>query len=160
AFYRWAYPRAARKAAAIINVSAATQSDTLRYVPESRGKSHAVLSGLDPFFRDLPAGEEIGRTARELNLPEEYLLFVGSTRPTTRLPVLLEAFARLTAKRPALHLVAALAKDRFYPALAERIEKLAPGSKLRICERLSDTELRVLYRQAKMFILPSSGEGF
>src|SRR5207253_2917822 len=72
AFYHWAYPRTAAKARAIVNVSAATQRETAKYAPQVQARSHVVLSGLDQFFRQLPAEEESDRTAAELGLPHNY----------------------------------------------------------------------------------------
>jgi glycosyltransferase involved in cell wall biosynthesis len=159
-FYRWAYPRAARRARAIVNVSEATRAETVRFVPESAGRARAILSGLDDFFRQPASATECAAVRQRFALPKRYLLYVGSTRPNKHLPLLLETYAQLKAGGERAGLVLVLTKDRFWGAAEAALRRLGLEREVCVLEGLDETALRAIYREAALFTMAATGEGF
>lgn len=169
-FYRRHYPYAVRKARRVIAVSEFARRETERYVPSAAGKCGTILSGLDGYFRSAPTGDEISRTIDEHDLPENYILYVGSTRPNKQLPTLLRAFDRVIRGWDArgdhrnvpsdLELVLAVTPDRFFVPCRALIDELSLGGRVRILENLNDAALKVLYRRARAVSMATIDEGF
>jgi glycosyltransferase involved in cell wall biosynthesis len=112
--------------------------------------------------RTPPAAAERARVRARYGLDGRYLLFVGLLEPKKNLPVLLEAVARLRARRRfgATRLV--LVGDSGWgsvdlPALAARLEL---GDDVRFLGPAPDEDLGALYAEAEAFVFPSLWEGF
>jgi glycosyltransferase involved in cell wall biosynthesis len=94
---------------------------------------------------------------------EKLLLFVGRLAPNKRLPVLIEAVARLKDHTPEIHAIVVGDTSDIYRSELERCQELA--AKLRVTERIhfpghvSDDELADAYRSADLFVMPSIHEG-
>lgn len=104
------------------------------------------------------------RLRRRLGLHQEkLLLFVGRLAPNKRLPVLIEAVARLTDHTPEIHALVVGDSGDIYQAELERCRQLA--NNLGVTERIhflghvSDDELADAYRSADLFVMPSVHEG-
>ena len=133
AIFRWAVPRAVRRAACVIAVSERTRADLAR----AYGADAVVIPhGVDPEFAP---GDE----------PDSYLLFVGAVE--ARKDPLAAAEAAYALGRPLV--VAGPRKDE---RLARELEKR--GAELRGYVRRD--ELVRLYRGAACLIFPSRHEGF
>jgi glycosyltransferase involved in cell wall biosynthesis len=103
--------------------------------------------------------------ASSLGLKEAFLLlFVGRLAPNKRLPVLIEAVARLRDVRPAVHAVVIGDAGDVYETEARRCRDLA--AQLGVVERVhwlgrvDDDHLRDAYRSADALVIPSRHEGF
>jgi glycosyltransferase involved in cell wall biosynthesis len=96
--------------------------------------------------------------------PAAVLLFVGRVAPNKRLPVLVEALARLRDVRPAVHAVVIGDAGDTYEAEARRCRELAAargvGDRLHWRGQVSADELRDAYRSADVLVMPSCHEGF
>lgn len=92
------------------------------------------------------------------------LLYVGRVAPNKRVPVLVEAVARLRADGcPAEALIVGDTGD-IYQTEADhcrrRAQELGVAAHVRWLGRLADAELRETYRSADVFVMPSEHEGF
>lgn len=102
---------------------------------------------------------------RRLGLGEKHiLLFVGRLAPNKRLPVLVEALARLRARQPAVHAVVVGDDGDVYRAEADlcrsRAAELGVAERLHLLGHVSDDELHAAYHAADVFVMPSLHEGF
>lgn len=92
------------------------------------------------------------------------LLFVGRLAPNKRVPVLVEALARLTDVAPPVHAVLIGDTGDIYQHEANRCQaraaELGVADRLHILGQLSDQRLRDAYRSADVFVMPSRHEGF
>jgi O-antigen biosynthesis protein len=92
------------------------------------------------------------------------LLYVGRVAPSKRLPVLVEAVARLRDVEPAVHAVIVGNHSDIYREEMRHCQECA--KRLGVAERVhflgscSDAELADLYRAADVFVTPSRSEGF
>lgn len=146
----------ARKAIKIISVSDYTKQDIVKLLKIKPDKIQTIYEGVD-----LPAvsGQTSNDVLERLGLAGDFVMYVGSAYPHKNLEKLIEAFAIIAAKYPELKLVLAGRKNFFYERLAGTVdEKLK--DKIVFTGYLSDEDLAVLYRRAKLYVFPSLIEGF
>jgi alpha-1,3-rhamnosyl/mannosyltransferase len=152
AYYRTAYPYAVRRADAIVAVSpfTARQLTESLGVPESRVR--VIEAGIDPGHWRRRAAGEIASVRRRFDLPDEYILYVGTAKPHKNLATL------FAAHRPAHPpLVIAGASPAEVDALGP--PPAAPGRRI-VLGRMPDDVLPALYSGASVLALPSLHEGF
>jgi len=165
-FYDWVVASSARRAKKIIAVSDFTKKDIAHLLKVDSSKIRTVYEGVD-----LPAVSEADTASvlSRLKLSGDFLLYVGSAYPHKNLEKLLEAFAIIVANRPSLKLVLVGKINHFYNELQKKIEDMAQAAgpfperfkeKVILTGYLDDSELAVLYRQAKLYVFPSLIEGF
>jgi glycosyltransferase involved in cell wall biosynthesis len=156
AYHAW-NARAARLASRIIVPSRATAADVARLFGTARGKLAVTVEAADDFSSG-PSGPLTGRLANLASPP--YLLSMGSTKPHKDLETLLRAFARVAPVQPDLRLLLVGAEPLGY--LGASLPGKPPDVRARVAftGRVSDAELRTLYRGASAFVLPSRYEGF
>ncbi len=115
AIYRCLLRRALASATHIVTLSEATRDDLAASCGVSPARITVTPMAADPSFR--PATRhEIASLRTRMQLPERYVLYVGTNRPHKNLPRLLEAWARVGAgRRDGCQLVIAGPEDRRYP---------------------------------------------
>ena len=102
----------------------------------------------------------------QLGLPANtrLLLFVGRLAPNKRVPVLIEALARLRDQTPPIHGVIVGEGGDAYAAerdrCRERAARLGVTDRLHFLGHVDDGQLRDAYRDADVFVMPSVHEGF
>lgn len=150
---RWA----AQRADYILTDSDATRNDVLNYLPVSATKVVTVHLAPDPQYQPQPATRVAAVTTR-YQLPNSYLLFVGTFEPRKNIPGLLTAYAQLPADTPPLILVGNTGW-----LLAEtlaRVTDLNLTQRVKFLPNVPNTDLPALYAGATLFVLPSHSEGF
>lgn len=105
------------------------------------------------------------RVRRNLGLVNaRLLLYVGRLAPNKRVPVLVEALAKLREQRPPVHLLVVGDTGDMYHAEAEacwrRATQLGVSRRVHFLGHLGDEELADLYRTADVFVTASRWEGF
>lgn len=145
-----------KRATAVLAMSGSTARDVESLLPEARGKTYSVRTGVNP-GAFVVGPEEADRIRRRLEVQSPYLLYVGNITRRKNLPVLLDAYASLREELQA-GLVLAGALEFGGGEIQERLRRGAPG--VRYLGRISDLELAALYRGALAFVYPSLDEGF
>jgi len=136
---------------AVICVSEATRSDLLRFFDLAPGKAVAVLSGLEP----LPT------TLVDLDLPDDYLLFVSTIEPRKNLGVLLEAYETLRRHQAYQGDLVVVGKVGWKSAeVMERLARSPWSRSIHRLDYLNREQLAAVYRKCRIFVLPSHYEGF
>lgn len=148
---------ACRRAAAVIVGSnfAAGEVQTLLHIPAAR--VHTIYYGVDPRFRPLPP-QEVATFRHALQLPERFLLYLGTLEPRKNLPRLVRAFARL--RDPDLHLVLAGGRGWLYEEVFAEVEKLGLGARVHFPGYVAAEAQALWYNAAEAFIYISRYEGF
>ncbi len=124
-----------------------------------------VYPGVDAAYKPLPV-DEVTAFRQEKQLPERFLLHVGTLQPRKNIPVLLEAFARATTRSHALrgnellHLVLVGGKGWLFDEIFRRIEELGIQKRVHFTGYVPDDELPLWYNAALAFVFPSVYEGF
>ena len=144
----------------ILADSNATKADicALLNVAPDRITVHPL--GVDPAFRPLSA-ESITAARQRLNLPEVYILFVGTFEPRKNLSGLLAAYAVLTVHMPdAPPLLIVGRRGWLYESLFDQARSLGVENRVIWREDITDADRVALYNGATLLTLPSFYEGF
>ena len=141
---------------AVIAVSAFSKKEILRYGFAAEEKVHAVLEGVEPDF-SCPVTEEDAVQLPVAGNP--YILCVAHTYPHKQVHLLIEAFSCLAEKIPH-HLVLVGRPRRGEGRVEESLAACPATDRVHRLASLEYTELRSLYQQADVFVLPSEYEGF
>jgi glycosyltransferase involved in cell wall biosynthesis len=92
------------------------------------------------------------------------LLFVGRLAPNKRVPLLVQALAKLQDVQPPVHLAVLGDTNDLYQAEAERCRQIAEEQgvreRLHFLGHVDDMQLLDVYRSADIFVMPSLHEGF
>lgn len=159
-YYNNQIQRSTRQAAVILVPSEATRADlvTLLGVPSEKIVTHSL--GVDDGFRPATEGALIALRAR-YNLPENYLLFVGTFEPRKNLPGLFAAYTRLRAELPdAPPLVLVGRPGWLMDDIDAAVKQHALEPHLRWITDAPRADLAALYSGARLLALPSHYEGF
>ncbi len=149
-------PIAARRAGAIIAVSENVKADIVRILGVPADKVHVVYSAPSDQFRRLPP-ESTSTVRRKYGLPEQLILYVGTIEPRKNLVRLLEAFASLPNRPPALVMVGARGwKDQ---EVFAAVERFGLQRSVRYLGYVPLEELIALYNLARVLAFPSLYEG-
>jgi glycosyltransferase involved in cell wall biosynthesis len=141
------------EADAIICVSESSRRDLLQFYDVDETKTRVIHHGLHRLTGSVAAAVEL-----RSQVPEEFLLFVGSRAPYKNFNTLLRAF-RDTGLHKSMRLLAggggALTTEE--RALARQLEI---ASRLVVLPQMTDTLLAEAYAAATLFVYPSFFEGF
>ena len=155
AWYQFLIPRLARIAARIITVSEFSKQRIVELCRVPEDKVDVIPSGAGPQFR-LHSEEEIAAVRERLELPQRYVLCVGSLEPRKNLPRLLAAWQKMSRDIGGVSLVLAGAKSHVFRDL--RLTSPPPG--VHLAGYLDDACLPAVYAGAEAFVYPSLYEGF
>ena len=156
AWYQWLLPRLARRVLRVLTVSEYSRNRLVELLRLDPAKVVAIPNGVSERFQPA-AAETIAETKRRLNLPERYLLSVGSLEPRKNLRRLLAAWRQIASDWPDVSLVVAGAKfsQRYRDA---GLDDDAP--RVFFTGYLADDDLPTVYSGAELFVYPSLYEGF
>ena len=155
-YYNGQIERAVRQADHILADSAATKTDLVNMLNVPADKITVHMLGVDESFRPLPP-ETLEPYRRELDLPEKFLLFVGTFEPRKNIIGLLEAYQMLPDAPP---LVLAGQRGWLFDGTMQRIQQMKLADRVLWRENVSQQALPALYNLASALILPSFYEGF
>jgi glycosyltransferase involved in cell wall biosynthesis len=148
-----------RRARRVIAISESTRADVVRLFGIPPGRVDVAYPGLDPALRPLPPSQAADFRARR-GLPEQFVLYLGTLEPRKNLAVLVEAYARLRARRPGLRLVLAGARGWWYEGLFARVQQLGLAHEVVFPGFVPEEEKPLWYNAAAVFAYPSTYEGF
>jgi glycosyltransferase involved in cell wall biosynthesis len=147
----------ARRARRLIAVSAHAAAEAAQLLAVPSERIDVVYHGVDPVFRPLPAGEIAA--FRKLNqVPEQFVLFVGTLEPRKNLVRLVEAFARVDDGKTKL--VLAGGKGWLYDTLFAQVERLGLEKAVIFPGYVTSDDLPFWYNAATILAYPSIYEGF
>lgn len=149
--YTWVNRKAARKSSHILVPTEFVKSDVTTFTGINPNKITVAPEGAD----ELPAGAEpiAGLESKR------FIMYIGRPTPHKNLGRLIDAFAKLQAEDPGLHLVLAGRKDANY-ALHEARVQAEHIPNVVFTDYISDGQLRWLYEHCAAYIFPSLSEGF
>jgi glycosyltransferase involved in cell wall biosynthesis len=170
----WAFPlrhrlvlatalaRIKRQAEMVIVPSTAAAEDVVQYLRVDRERIKVIPMGCDARFRPLADRAFATRLRRRYDLPERYILFVGTLEPRKNVKALLQAFALLLAEKPQdeLSLVVAGSRGWGREDFSATTDALGLRDHVRFTGFVHDDDLPDLYRGALLFVYPSLYEGF
>jgi len=151
---RLVIPRSLARADVIVAVSQNTADDIEDLFGVPASQISVVPHGISHVFRPMDR-EDLDLARARLQLPERFILFVGTIEPRKNLATLLEAWAMLS-DRPDLVIVGAW--GWLYEPIKERIGRLGP--RVHHIQGLDPAELPAVYNLARVLAHPAWYEGF
>jgi glycosyltransferase involved in cell wall biosynthesis len=162
-------PFAARRAAAIITVSRSAKADIVRLLGVPPEKVHVIYEAPGPAFRPLTGSQEgAGQNQSELaatrstyNLPQQYILHVGTLEPRKNLVRLMEAFARLRRGGTIPHHLVLVGQPGWkWGQILAAVDRLALSKVVHFLGYVPDQRLPAIFNLAEALVYPSLYEGF
>ena len=142
----------------VITISEASKRDIHELYGVPLERIAVVYPGVDEVYRPLPAAEVAAFRAQH-NLPDRFVLHVGTLQPRKNLLTLLEAIAQLQLDGD-VPLVLAGGKGWLYDELLARVGQLGLGERVRFAGYVPDEALPLWYNAAEILVMPSLYEGF
>ncbi len=159
-YYNDQITRAVRQADHILACSEATRADLIAMLDVLPEKITVHLEGVDPAFRPLDAAA-VTAARQALDLPERYLLFVGTFEPRKNIPGLLAAYRLLRDQLPdAPPLVLAGRRGWLFEETFARVDELALRPHVLWRDNVPQAWMAALYNGATLLLMPSFYEGF
>ena len=154
--YKITINSAIKRAEKIIAVSQFTADDVIEYFKLSAKQAQKIKVVYEGFT------QTIIDDSYNIDLPDNFLLYVGNAYPHKNLEFLIEAFAEWQKNNLNCYLILVGNKNYFYERLEEYVRDNFAGIKNRIIFSgfVRDEKLVAYYKQAKAYIFPSLYEGF
>ncbi|MBN1639933.1 MAG: glycosyltransferase family 4 protein [Anaerolineae bacterium] len=151
-------PRAVARAHCVIADSESTRRDLVDAYGVPPGRVVVIYPAVEPRFRPLDDQPALARVRERYQLPQRFILSLGTIQPRKNYTGLIEAFARLGDPELSLVIVGGrgwLYDDVFAAVREHRLEE-------RVCfpGYVADEDVPALYNLASVFALPSLYEGF
>lgn len=148
-----------RRASEVITVSEATARDVERYLRFPANRITAIPNGVDPSMRVVDDPLQLDEFRKRNQLPEHWLLFVGTLQPRKNLIGLLRGYAGVAGVIDA-PLVVAGGKGWMYSDVFDEVKALGISDRVRFVDYVAPDELPLWYSAATAFVYPSLYEGF
>jgi glycosyltransferase involved in cell wall biosynthesis len=152
-------PRYCQRADAIITVSQSSKHDIVTDYDLDPDKVTVVYEAASPEFRPATTGA-VEHVRERYNLPDRYLIHVGTIEPRKNLTRLVEALKHLHDEGLVVSLVVVGSKGWLYEDFFQRLEALGISETLYFPGYVPDEDLAVLYSGATATVMPSVYEGF
>jgi glycosyltransferase involved in cell wall biosynthesis len=164
--HRWvlatALARIRKQAERVIVPSMAAAEDVVHLLRVERERISVIPMGCDSRFQPVGEPASVAAVRRRYDLPERYILFVGTLEPRKNVQTLLRAFAQVIAETPQDDLTLVIAGGRGWGSEDYRstVDVLRLHDRVRFAGFVEDEHLPELYRGALLFVYPSLYEGF
>lgn len=149
--------RSCQMARRVITISESSRQDVHHFFGVPLTQIDVVYPGVNGRYRPLPPAQ-INAFRQQHQLPERFILHVGTLQPRKNIATLLEALALLVDKE--VHLVLAGGKGWFYDEIFAQVKGLGLEARVHFPGYVADEDLPLWYNAAALFAFPSVYEGF
>jgi len=161
-YYRHMFKKSSQRADCIISISEATKADLINYLGAREEKISVVYPACDESLTPLTE-ERLESVRRQYNLPDDYVLYVGTIEPRKNILRTAQAMDRLLSEGRIHEKVMFLVvgnKGWFYDEILSGIEKLTHRDNIRLVGPAYGGDLAGIYQLAKVMAFASEFEGF
>ncbi len=152
---------ASHRADAIVTVSDTAKREIVRLYGLAPSRVHVVHEAAAPSFRPVRDPGELERVRRQYDLPDRFVLYVGTIEPRKNLPTLFEGFARRWKNGDLPHRLVCVGPYGWLSRdLKGRLERLEVAKAVSFTGYVPFDDLPAIYSLAEMFVFPSVYEGF
>lgn len=146
-------PASLKRARFLIAISNWTKQQALAHLHIPEERMRVIYSGVSERFRIAPSAVYREEIVKRYELPQQFIMVVGTIEPKRNHAVVLKAYRALT-NPPALVFVGK--KGSAWRAVTGEIRQL----NVRVIEGANERELHALYYLARLLVIPSLDEGF
>ena len=159
--YRASIPRSIREASCILADSESTARDLRKHFGVEKKKIATVPLGVDERFFQVSDEAARHRVRECYQLPERFVLTVGTLEPRKNLPTLLRAYARLRESVPATPDLVVMGRTGWKVAgIRRQLRESGLADHVHLPGFARDKDLPPLYQMADLFVCASVYEGF
>ena len=155
--FSWATAKVADR---LICPSQAIRDDIVRILHTPPEKVRPIAEAASPAFRVIDDEAQLSRMRRRFQLPERFILSVGSLEPGKNRTTLLKAFADLRRRGVEHKLVVAGQRAWKFGDDFRLAEELGLAAEVIFTGYVQPEDMPVLYNAADLFVFPSLYEGF
>lgn len=156
---RWIYRQKARNAAIVahkvVAISEQTRQDLIHFLKIDPDKIQVIYQGCQQVFQQPIERNQRKQLLSRFNLPENYILNVGTIEKRKNLLSLVKAIQHIDT-----HLVVLGSETPYASEVKDYIAKHRMDTRVSFLKGLSSQELAALYQSAQVFVYPSLFEGF
>ena len=158
--YDWKFRYSCQKADRIIAISEHTKQDIIRYYNIDPKKIEVIYQACQSLYYNLNDAQSVAALLQKYQLPERYILSVGTLQERKNLKLLIKAYQHLP-KAQQLPIVIVGNGDHYKKEVLQLIQKMHLESLVYwITDLESDKTLQALYQKATLLVYPSFYEGF
>ena len=155
AYLRWSTSHNIKGASHLLADSEATKQDIIKHYHVDSAKVTVIYPGFDSKPYDIRGDDN-----HFPDLPESYILYVGTLHPRKGLSILIKTLAQLRDRNIKISLVCAGRDGWMMSPIRKQIAELGLESMVRFLGFVAQENLPFLYNRAKLTVLPSLYEGF
>ncbi len=158
-FLNWAVPVFCKRATHLIAVSESSKRDVVQQYGIDPTKITVVYEAASDIFGAVSAAH-IAHARQQYQLPDQFLLHIGTIEPRKNLDRLLDAFKLVRRDYPQLQLLLAGAKGWLMDDFFARLEREGLHDVVRPLGWVPDDDLPAVIAAASLAVQPSLYEGF
>ena len=155
--YSHKFRKSCQNANQIIAVSECTKRDIVEFFGINPDKISVIYQGCDKVFKSEPDSNTLQNVKQKYNLPDRFLLNVGSIEERKNALLIVKALPILTEKMP---LVIIGKRTKYTSKIEKAANDLGVSGLLHILDKVPFEDLAPIYRLSEVFIYPSRYEGF
>ncbi len=155
--YDWKFKSACQNSDKIIAISQQTKADIIEFYGIEDRKIEVVYQTCNDRFKTKATAEQITKVKAKYHLPEDFLLNVGTIEPRKNALNIVKAIHRNNIETP-LYIIGR--NTKYVEEIKAFISENKFNTEIKILHEVSNEELPVFYQLAKIFIYPSTFEGF
>lgn len=155
----------ARRAVRIIADSHATARQIVSRLGIAADRIHVVPLAVSADMKPLDDGKERQSVIEQFGLSNPFIFYIGGFDSRKNVPALIRAFHDLPEEVRSSHFLAIAGElpklnSHLFPLLQPLTEMLGIAKQIHFLGRVTESEKRALYSAAKLFVFPSTHEGF
>lgn len=157
--YKAKVKSACNRADRIVAISQQTKDDLIHFLNIEPSKIDVIYQGCHPIFKQIVPPIQLEVVRAKYNLPQEYLLNVGTIESRKNAALIVDALAQLPAeeRKP---LVIVGRETEYKKTITELAARQGILDKVIFIHNASFIDLPAIYQMAFLFIYPSLFEGF
>jgi glycosyltransferase involved in cell wall biosynthesis len=148
---------ACKTADKIIAISEQTKRDLMEFLNVPENKIEVIYQSCATSFHHISDYRYRDLIKNKYNLPENYILYVGTIEKRKNLATLIEAIGKSNTKLP---LVAVGKQTDYTKEVMAMVDKYNLGNQVALLQNVSFLDLPSIYQSANLFVYPSFFEGF
>jgi glycosyltransferase involved in cell wall biosynthesis len=141
----------------IIAISEQTKRDLMEFLKIPENKIEVIYQSCASSFHHISDYRYRDLVQKKYNLPENYILYVGTIEKRKNLATLVEAIGKSNTQLP---LVAIGKQTDYTKEVMDMIDKYKLGNQVALLQNVSFLDLPSIYQSANLFVYPSLFEGF
>lgn len=153
---RLTLPYALKRGAYVTTVSENTKKDLIQIFKTKDEKIEVIPCAASEAFAPFSA-QEIQKFREEKNLPEKYILAVGTLEPRKNMKTLIKCMSQIPAEI-SLYIIGG--KGWQYEEIFDEVKKYGLENRIKFLGYVDEKELPLYYNAAACFVFPSLYEGF